>query len=395
MTVETNLIGKDLLEGAQLIRDKPPDCKIKLQLDFLDFTVTGLNKMFSDVDEQEQISKAATLDLGYNLEPGYLANKGDLEKDVRMQQPLNFLNTNPKINDICKELNKRDDFLNNSMSEETEDDGRPFTLNEPLNFIFPSEDTALTPYERCKQLKGITPSQERILEIFSIHATRFFLCENDIDQLLMLIQGGPGVGKTWVTRKMMEILDLCKIGYLTVAASGAAASCYFNAETIHTAFSVQIKTEGPSNFYDKPLQKQPLENLIKRLNEPAIKVYLFIDEISQVGATMLAKLSERCKEACTPDEKGLMFAGFNVVMIGDFWQMPPVGGKPLYIDLLHFHHMHLKLPTLKSEKDGQLDLEDANKPRFDGVMAFKGALLFILFFLAFKITYISILKMNI
>ena len=49
---------------------------------------------------------------------------------------------------------------------------------------------------------------------------------------------------------------------------------------------------------------------------------IIIDEVSMVGATMLAKINQRLKEIFGSDQ---VFGGISILFVGDFNQIPPVG----------------------------------------------------------------------
>ena len=286
---------------------------------------------------------------------------------------------NQNIHSVNQEIERREDFLNDNTAAvfPTLNPNDHTIVDKTPHGIFKNLKVRKDDNERVQlDIDGITKSQQLILETFTLHATRIFNEEEDIEPLLMMIQGGPGVGKSWVVGKMMEILDQTGIGYLTVAATGAAASYYFNAETIHTSFALKTFMSAPSNNYENKLENLPLVNLTNRLHKPKTKSYLFIDEISQVSSTMLGKVSQRCKEAFDGEAFATRalkpFAGLSTILIGDFWQMPPVGGKPLYKDLLYLHNLRFEPAKLKSDVQCQKDLESVAKPRYEATVCFKG-----------------------
>ena len=56
--------------------------------------------------------------------------------------------------------------------------------------------------------------------------------------------------------------------------------------------------------------------------------FLVIDEKSMIGLTMLAWVDNRLE--LRPSNQESMFGGLNVILVGDFAQLPPVMAKPLY-----------------------------------------------------------------
>jgi len=57
-----------------------------------------------------------------------------------------------------------------------------------------------------------------------------------------------------------------------------------------------------------------------------IKKFVIIDEISMVDAVFLGKISSRLSEIT---HNNASFGGKNVILVGDFFQLPPVGGDSL------------------------------------------------------------------
>ncbi|EED11951.1 ATP-dependent DNA helicase PIF1, putative [Talaromyces stipitatus ATCC 10500] len=57
--------------------------------------------------------------------------------------------------------------------------------------------------------------------------------------------------------------------------------------------------------------------------------YLIIDEKSMMGLSQLALIDSRCREIF-PDQRDVNFGGSNIVICGDFFQLPPVLAKPLF-----------------------------------------------------------------
>ena len=57
--------------------------------------------------------------------------------------------------------------------------------------------------------------------------------------------------------------------------------------------------------------------------------FLMIDEKSMIDLKMLSLIDDRLR-VILPATSHLPFGGMNVLISGDFYQLPPVGGKPLY-----------------------------------------------------------------
>jgi hypothetical protein len=104
-----------------------------------------------------------------------------------------------------------------------------------------------------------------------------------------------------------------------LAPTGAAAD-NMGGNTIHTALGMSIGTK----------QNRAPPQRIQRLW--ARKTIMIVDEISMVDLQTMAKINNRCKMARSlfPDSPEL-FGGLPiVVLMGDFYQFPPVKGLPLW-----------------------------------------------------------------
>ena len=58
-------------------------------------------------------------------------------------------------------------------------------------------------------------------------------------------------------------------------------------------------------------------------------LFQVIDEKSMISSVMLFQINMRLREAF-PEKKRQPFGGLSVVLMGDFAQLVPVTGKPLY-----------------------------------------------------------------
>ena len=114
---------------------------------------------------------------------------------------------------------------------------------------------------------------------------------------------------------------------MAVAPTGVAASQHRAGDTYHHMLSLG-HTDQPSSLY--PLSIQQHAQLKANLEDVAV---LVIDEISMVGAKSLAYISKRLQQAFDND---LPFGGLAVLLVGDFYQVPPVGAAPLYDDAINY-----------------------------------------------------------
>lgn len=128
----------------------------------------------------------------------------------------------------------------------------------------------------------------------------------------VFISGPAGSGKTSILKPFLSILEAEGMyeGIYFVAPTAVAASNLPGGMTIH-AFGT-----FPSKWASK----------IAKIRIMATRV-LIIDEVSMASAELLDQLDSRMREVRKSDKP---FGGVQVVMLGDFMQLPPVEGEFCY-----------------------------------------------------------------
>ena len=154
-----------------------------------------------------------------------------------------------------------------------------------------------------------------------------------IDPLRIFLTGNAGCGKSFLMKVLYHSLTktfVCgnisgdKPKVLLMAPTGVAA-INIDGTTIHTALNIPV-----GNFKKNlpPLSHEMISSLRNRLSELEV---IIIDEISMVSNDLLFHVHLRLTEIFgkVNDEP---FAGKTVIAVGDFFQLPPVGGRPVYAD---------------------------------------------------------------
>ncbi len=134
----------------------------------------------------------------------------------------------------------------------------------------------------------------------------------------VFLTGSAGTGKTYVINKYIEYLRERNIEPAIVAPTGIAAS-HIGGKTIHSFFGIGIR-EFIDDYYLNWMKKQSF--LGKRLR--GLKV-LIIDEISMVSPGLFDSMDKILRAFKDSDEP---FGGVQVVLSGDFFQLPPVSKTP-------------------------------------------------------------------
>ena len=123
-----------------------------------------------------------------------------------------------------------------------------------------------------------------------------------------------GTGKTHILNEFIIYLKSRKILPTIVAPTGIAAS-HLNGQTIHSFFSLGIRDTIDEAFISNLLDKKYLQTRFKKLK------ILIIDEISMVSPNVFSAIDQILRAFKQSDEP---FAGIQVVLSGDFFQLPPI-----------------------------------------------------------------------
>lgn len=133
----------------------------------------------------------------------------------------------------------------------------------------------------------------------------------------VFLTGEPGAGKTYTVNQFTDWLNREDIPYVVTASTGIAAS-HINGSTIHSWSGIGIMRELDEADVNGIRFAKFHYNRIK----PA--EVLILDEVSMLDATFIDDLD---KVLTALHKKDLPFGGVQVVMVGDFFQLPPVVKK--------------------------------------------------------------------
>ena len=145
--------------------------------------------------------------------------------------------------------------------------------------------------------------------------------------LRLQIDGGGGTGKSYMVKVISSHLQAEAASYgrpspIVRAAPTGVASNQIGGQTLHSL--LRLPVDG--NY--RPLSETPtVLNALQRRFRGIY--YLVIDEKSMLGLKTLAWIDQRPREVF-PENRDEFFGGLSVILIGDFFQLPPVLNKPLY-----------------------------------------------------------------
>ena len=133
----------------------------------------------------------------------------------------------------------------------------------------------------------------------------------------VFLTGSAGSGKTYTLNQYINYLRARRVPVAVTASTGIAAT-HMNGTTIHSWSGIGIKDELSDRDLTNLSRKQFLAD---RLKDTAV---LIIDEISMLHAKQLNLVNQVLKHVRKNDAA---FGGIQVVVAGDFFQLPPIGSK--------------------------------------------------------------------
>jgi hypothetical protein len=166
----------------------------------------------------------------------------------------------------------------------------------------------------------LNTEQERAFRIVANHATT-----RRSRQLKMYLGGMGGTGKSQVLKALTAFFNKRKESHrIMILAPTGTAAALLNGSTYHSALGIPI-----DNAEDMRNNFTVLAQVRARLDGVD---YIFLDEISMVACHSLYKISAQLAKARNIVD--VPFGGVNMIFAGDFAQLPPVGGTPLYSSLV-------------------------------------------------------------
>lgn len=133
----------------------------------------------------------------------------------------------------------------------------------------------------------------------------------------IFLTGSAGTGKTYILNQYINYLKDRKVAVATTASTGIAAT-HMNGMTIHAWSGIGVKEHLTGKQLASMRDKKYLRDHLEKTN------VLIIDEISMLHKVQLNLVNEVLQFFRDNDKP---FGGIQVVLCGDFFQLPPIG-KP-------------------------------------------------------------------
>lgn len=153
------------------------------------------------------------------------------------------------------------------------------------------------------ELHTLTHDQQRIFDIVENSSRNILIC------------GKPGVGKTVLERALLEYSQKP----WTMCAPTGLAAINGGGKTLHSVFGIPV---SDCIFHLDFNKFTTFDSIVKHLTY-GVK-YLIIDEVSMVRADTFDYIDRELRHFKQVDAP---FGGIQVVLVGDFYQLPPVVGR--------------------------------------------------------------------
>ena len=134
--------------------------------------------------------------------------------------------------------------------------------------------------------------------------------------VLAICAGTAGTGKSFTIERLKHLLGD------NVILTGTTGVAGFNIKgsTIHSAVSIPLRSKKGSDL--KGMRLKNLQNKLRNVD------WIIIDEKSMLGQRHLYWIDRRLQQIkCSKN----VFGGMNVILIGDFAQLPPVGDAAMFV----------------------------------------------------------------
>ena len=130
----------------------------------------------------------------------------------------------------------------------------------------------------------------------------------------VFLTGEPGAGKTYTINKYINWLESADLNVAVTASTGIAAT-HISGLTIHSWSGVGTRdtlTRGDLDLISTN------ERVVKRIKKTQV---LIIDEISMLDGKLMDMVDVICRTVRMSTEA---FGGMQVILVGDFFQLPPI-----------------------------------------------------------------------
>ena len=156
-----------------------------------------------------------------------------------------------------------------------------------------------------------------------------FRCLDDDDQLLMLLHGQPGSGKTFFVERVRDHTNL----RMKISASSGIAGMSLGGTTLDWLMGFGYTSNSTAD----------LPTLTSRFKGVEL---LIIDEISMIGCRKLLKVDALLKKVFNDTRP---FGGLHILLVGDFAQLPAIRQTTINNAMVNSTKMHMDQSDLEMQ----------------------------------------------
>ncbi|XP_072162087.1 uncharacterized protein [Bemisia tabaci] len=224
-------------------------------------------------------------------------------------------------NTYLKAKFKIDDFIPDEPHAET--DIMDTILGTQEEFHIVSNQLKMTEDNYFEIISSLNPEQRDYL----LHLANDFKT-NEHTQIFHFISGPAGTGKSRLIQSVYQTISRIfwknetlnpELPIVLLTAPTGKASYAINGSTIHGLFRIPINRKVMGD-----LGADISNSLATKFSQVKL---IIIDEISMVSEELFRKVDQRLRHLF---KENLPFGGISILCLGDFNQLPPVQGKPLY-----------------------------------------------------------------
>ncbi|XP_065139046.1 uncharacterized protein [Paramisgurnus dabryanus] len=271
------------------------------------------------------------------------ANRAIFEKESdQMDRAQQLLEQGVDLEDawalLCPETEKeRDECLSIKKKKVLADEDDSDTLipdlagNAQTAFTIDTSNATMSRDEALSLLRSLNTEQSAIFHKVRKWCLQKVYGENS-EPFFLFVTGGAGTGKSHLIkaiyyescRLLSQLSDNPDDRTVILCASTGVAAYNIGATTIHNTFSIGANVKLPY----QPLSDDKINSLRSKM---ACLQILIIDEMSMVDHYLLSYVHGRLRQIKQTGDYSV-FGKVSIVAVGDFYQLPPVKGTPLYAD---------------------------------------------------------------
>eukprot|EP00732_Lithocolla_globosa_P001130 Lithocolla_globosa_v1_NODE_515_length_3843_cov_39.657075.p1 type:complete len:404 gc:universal NODE_515_length_3843_cov_39.657075:3178-1967(-) len=163
------------------------------------------------------------------------------------------------------------------------------------------------------------------------------------EPLRIIVHGGPGVGKSTFARNLVKRANVEMYLVACTAPTGIAASNLPDGRTIYCLLTIPVnmKKDQSRDVVLEPLDPQSNKFINASLRLKNVRV-IILDECSMVDSVTYYQIDCRLRQFKNPN---LPFGGVTIILMGDYFQLPPVMGFASYKSALSEISRNPTLPS--------------------------------------------------